>query len=975
MKKAICAFAAIAMTAASFSGLTAAAQQNIIVYEAQVKNGSDIYGKAEKVTFNSAVLDFSTGAIGIVNPLREEQTGQTAYALPPNGESFKFSYIVDPNTARVSVAINGEIEASGICARSKNITSVSGSWRGTVDGFEASGGIKTVSAQSAHLIKSNSATAQIRLENPLPYSELSKIKVSSDSGSKIKPIDYVKDDKDLTVYFAESLEAGKKYTINAENVSDIYGTDGSFSVSFTAQSGSSVKSGSDLKLSDDTARAWGFERRIDWHEETNLSKDNGWTIDKTVIGADNSQAFFERLYAMELSENPKTQGSFSLRWDNHPYYSTLATEAVESDWTGANMFNIWMYSQEATGEEVNILIYSDNPETTWLDGYTYPIKIDWQGEKRFSIPLEDFKRFENPTGFNNVSAVHFTTKIFGNEPNPYTVLYLDDMSVTYSPEYPITPHPSARTEDEKANRALPFNEDKLNHSYPEVKTDSPAPFEYQAYYKAERALLGYYPKYEPGQVSFDVSGKAYIRTDGAHIQYLEDGKWQVVDLLPIIKKAVPYGAEKLYDVGYNDSVIRFDTDGWAYVLVNVDACSYLLWSTDGMKTWQIEKINISNSVSGGQSTARFEHIDGGNLEVMSRPPIILLNTPSWGSDRGGYMVVLTKNQSGGLSYKKIKYADRAITTAAHTGDGSFVVSRGNEAYVIYGVDGFSDKANGIESYLDYQKKNTDLRDKIPTDDKAINMSYVRGGQTLYYKNGVPAFIRRVNLTDGTLSESVFVGFGGVEDDDHNWPGISLDKEGYIHIIMNGHHDPVCYRMSKNPLDITSWTDIEQIGTFNSYGAVMTDNNSDVHIMTRDASRGYRFDTSVVTKESSGEWSKSYILKRTAPYYNVARQKWAYNPVTDEIFVFYFAQSNYFEVFKDEYDGVLFTWPNEERSMRMSTLNGGYNTIPVGTDKTRNPGDHYCRWELPDAATGREGVLVKSGDGAKTFTLVKTSDCK
>ena len=730
-----------------------------------------------------------------------------------------------------------------------------------------------------------------------------------------------------------------------------------------------------MALSEDVARAWSFERRIDWHEETNLTKDNGWLIEKTVIGNDDFSDFYKRIYAMQLSDKYKSEGEYSLKWYNHPFYSTVATDVTERDWTGANIFNIWIYSEKATGEIVNVLIYSDNPETPWADGYTYPIKIDWQGEREISIPLENFYRFENPAGFNNVSKIYFTTKIFGGEPNPYTVLYLDNMRLTYSDQYPITPHPSSRAKTENAHRALYFDEERMNHEYPEVSENASSPFDYRAYYKAERALFGYYPKYNPGVASFDINGKMYIRGDGTHIQYLENGRWKVIDILPAVKKVIPSWSEKIYDVGYEDPVIRFDNDGWAYVLVNVDACTILCWSSDGMKSWNANPINISGSVSGGQTTARFEHIDGGNLEAAKRPPLILLNTPTWSSDRGGYMIVPSKTSGGGLTFMKIKYADKAITTAAHTGDGNFVVSNGNEAYVVYGIPGFSDSKNGITSYLDYQKSNPDILEKIPENHEATGMTYVRDGQTLLFKNGIPTFVRKIDLTDGSLSEPVFTGFGGVEDDEHNWPGISIDNNGYLHIIMNGHHDPVCYTKSEKPFDITKWSDIEMVGTYNSYGAMLIDNYNGVHIITRDASRGYRFDTSVATKDSSGMWQKSYIIKRTAPYYEVARQRMSYNPATNEFFVFYYAQSNYFEVFKDEYDGVLFTWPNEERSMRMSTLNGGYNIIPSGTDKTNEAGRHYCKWELDDAAIGREGVLVKSSDGAKTFTLVKTSDCK
>ena len=677
-------------------------------------------------------------------------------------------------------------------------------------------------------------------------------------------------------------------------------------------------------------------------------------------------AFYNRLYAMPVTSEHHIEGGYALKWDNHPYYSTVATEVVEKDWTGANMFNIWMYSEEATGETVNILIYSDNPKTPWKDGYTYPVKIDWTGETQLSIPLGDFKRFENPTGFDNVSAVYFTTKIFNGEPNPYTTLYLDNMSITYSEEYPITPAPSARTEKENQHRAAAFNAERMNHNYPEVSAQASTPFKYEAYFKTERALYGYYPKYNPGVASFDKDGRTYIRGDGTHIQYLENGKWQVIDIAPVVKNVLPDGGN-FYDVGYEDPVIRFDNDGWVYVLVNVDAQTVLCWSSDGMKTWSAKLLDDI-----GQSTARFEHIDGGNTEAMNRPPVILLHGPDWAADQGGYLVITTKTADGNLEFRTVKYAESCITVAAHTGDGNFVVTRDNTAYVVYGIYNYSTLVNPVE--------------QIPSTHAANDMSYNRDGTTLYYKNGIPTFVRKVNMTDGTLSDPVFVGYGGVENDNHNWPGISIDKDGYLYVIMNGHHDPFCFTWSKNANDISSWNDISQVGTFNSYGAMLIGNDNKIRVITRDASRGYRFDTSVETgtKEKYFDWSslkyktrynfeKSYVAQRVSPYYEVARQRMSYNPTDGAFYIHYYSQSDYFEVFGDEYQSGLFTWPNEERCMYMTTINGGYGVIPEGAEKT--DGARKCFWEIKDAELGREGVLVKSTDGANTFKPVETSDCK
>ena len=928
-----------------------------LVYEAVVKQGTDVYGVpgSQERKFGHARLDFQNGSIGVSTLPSAESNGTTAYALVPNGKEFLFSYIVDPSTGKLSLAVNGEIEATGICTDLKGTTSINEKW---YTGWKQEGpalqnaGVVKPAAQSAEIAECDTASVKIKLVRPIQYADIAKLGIYTSSGTKITVSDYTKDNNVITLKTAVLLSSGTQYTVKGTNIPDIYGGTSNISVTFTPQKSGVLTKGKDVTPSKNVARAWGFERRIDWHEESELTKNNGWRISQAVIGYDDDTDFYKRLYAMKLSKEYVKEGKYSLKWDNHPYYPTLATEIAEKDWTGANMFNMRIYSEKATNEVVTLLIYSDNPNTPWKDGYTYPIKIDWEGEKEISIPLNKFNKFENPAGFDNVSGIYFTTKIYNGSPSPDTVLYLDDINVTYSPDYPITPSPAARVVPENTHRGMPYDASRLNHGGDEVKKDAATPYEYVAYNKTERALYGYNPQYMPGVASFDKDGKIYIRADGTHIQYLdENNKWKVVELDSYVKKYL-----RVWDGGSPDEpVIRFDNDGWAYVLVTTDSGSILCWSSDGMKTWKTHQLPEAYTF------ARFEHIEGNNTDAMNRPPLIMNHSQSSSYGAAGILTIPTKTNNGNLSFKTVKYADVCMNTAVHTGDGNCIISSGDTAYVVYGIYNYSSLSNPVE--------------KIPSNHPALSMQYDRSGTALYFKNGVPAFVRKINLTDGSVSDPVFVGFGGVANDDHNWPGISMDSEGYIHVIMNGHHDPACYTKSAKPNDISSWSDIEQIGTFNSYGSILIDKNDEIHIMTRDASRGYRFDISVTSKAKGGSWTKSYVIKRTAPYYEVARQRMSYNPLTNDIYIHYYSQSDYFEVFKDEYDGIVFTWPNEERTMLITPdTDGALGVLPRGTDRLDGSLKHKRFFELTDAGNGREGVLVKSTDRGKTFKMLKTSDC-
>lgn len=944
----------------------AAETTKTLVYEATIAHGTSVYGisgKQERTFGDYAQFDFANGTLSVSSTTENVENGTTSYALPPNGDKFKFAYIVDPSTGKLSLAVNGEICAEGTVESLKGKTAINETWKQkwTTENPTVleDAGIVTPAEQSVKADACDLSLIRIRLTRPIQYADIAKLGMYDEAGNKVEIVDYTKNNDLITLKPAKLFTANARYTIKGEDVPDIYGGSADIEFAFRPTAGGTAAAGKDVTPSEDTEKAWGFERRIDWHEESNLTQDNEWTASQMFIGED----FYSRIYALELSDKHVNEGEYSLKWDNHPYYSTVATECVEKDWTGANTFNMWMYSEKATNETVTVLIYSDNPKTPWKDGYTYPIKIDWTGEKEISIPLSDFNTLESPTGFNNVSGIYFTTKIYNGEPNPNTVLYLDDISVTYSSEYPITPNPSPRTVALNNHRGMPFDDSRLNHGETEVTTDPGTPYTYENYYKTERALYGYNPQYRPGVASFDKDGKIYIKADGTHIQYLgDDGKWKVVDLEPYMK-----GEGRIWDSNTDEPVVRFDNDGWAYVLVTTENGSYLLWSKDGMQTWEKYKFTEANTFC-----TRFEHIEGNNTAAMNKPPLILGHDQTSSGVQGpGKLIIPTKTADGGLEFKYVQYADSCINTAAHTGDGNFVISSKDTAYVVY----------GIYKYEEYKTQQGENLKEIVPDNHGITKSYVNStGTTKNYSDGVPTFIRSVNLTDGTLSDPKFLGFGGTADDDHNWPGISMDSDGYIHVIMNGHHDPIAYVKSKKANSIDSWGDIDYIGISSkqgeseqhSYGALLIDADDTIHIMTRNASRGYRFDTSITRKEKKTfsileKWETNYILKRKDPFYEVARQRMSYNPTTKELYVHYYSQSNYFEVYGDEYQSVLFTWPNEERTMYMTTS----GKIPSGTLKISGSTKQF--FSLSDAGAGREGVLVKSTDGGKTFKMVKTSD--
>ncbi len=47
-------------------------------------------------------------------------------------------------------------------------------------------------------------------------------------------------------------------------------------------------------------------------------------------------------------------------------------------------------------------------------------------------------------------------------------------------------------------------------------------------------------------------------------------------------------------------------------------------------------------------------------------------------------------------------------------------------------------------------------------------------------------------------------------DNHNWGAITVDGKGYLHVVINGHHNPAAYSRTVRPLDISEWTPTQYV---------------------------------------------------------------------------------------------------------------------------------------------------------------------
>ena len=141
-----------------------------------------------------------------------------------------------------------------------------------------------------------------------------------------------------------------------------------------------------------------------------------------------------RYGGVSLSNKYVKSGRYSGRWADHHFWPTIMTESVPADWTAYNTLSFWIYSEEPTGETITVAALSNIEKEMEYGDYSAnslysQIEIDFTGWKKFELPLETFQKIGNPQGFGKVEGLYFYTKALHHDPNPYTVIYLDDIKL------------------------------------------------------------------------------------------------------------------------------------------------------------------------------------------------------------------------------------------------------------------------------------------------------------------------------------------------------------------------------------------------------------------------------------------------------------------------------------------------------------------------------------------------------------------
>ncbi len=285
-------------------------------------------------------------------------------------------------------------------------------------------------------------------------------------------------------------------------------------------------------------------------------------------------------------------------------------------------------------------------------------------------------------------------------------------------------------------------------------------------YQHENEQFGYLPNYPvESQPYFDLQNRPWVITSRG-IETLRDGKWTATALAGAVKSSAARPGRKV--PGLASSKVAFDRDGDAYLLAATGGRPTLLHSADGGKTFSACEIPCKD---GRRPALDFEDFTGHN--TPDGPPPILAYTLTASDPQRIWRRIhdlelyLPKKADGRISIgNPVRLTGLCIGLASHSGIPSGVVSRGTKVHVVWA-------------------EATDPETKAP---------------------GVPTYVATYDRATNQLGKPALIGYGPPANDIHNSPSITMDSQGYLHVVVGTHGRPFLYARSLKPNDAQAgWT--------------------------------------------------------------------------------------------------------------------------------------------------------------------------
>jgi len=296
-------------------------------------------------------------------------------------------------------------------------------------------------------------------------------------------------------------------------------------------------------------------------------------------------------------------------------------------------------------------------------------------------------------------------------------------------------------------------------------------------YRHENEQFGSAPEYPvTNQVYFDHNNSPVVTSVASVVPY-RDGAWHETNLETL-----------------RSTKVAFDPENDLYLLQMQGGTPALAHSRDGGATFNSYPIP-------GSANMDLEQFSGHN-SPEGPPPFIRCTLTEkdpnhiWRRVNALDLFLPEKHADGTITIgEPVRVSEKCIGLSSHSGIPSSIVSRGNKVHVVWA-------------------EATDPAETVP---------------------GVPTFVATYDRSTNTLSQPALVGYGPPANDVHNTPSITMDSQGYLHVLVGTHGRTFLYVRSQAPNDASSgWTDPEPLGPGlrQTYVGFVCDQNDTLHVVFR-----------------------------------------------------------------------------------------------------------------------------------------------
>jgi len=307
-------------------------------------------------------------------------------------------------------------------------------------------------------------------------------------------------------------------------------------------------------------------------------------------------------------------------------------------------------------------------------------------------------------------------------------------------------------------------------------------------YEHENAQFGYLPRYPlDNQVYFDLDNRPFVvASDGVFA--MRDDIWAKTTMARRadnnkIISIQPLGTKIAFD--QDNDVYLLGRDGGTTLLFHSDNDGEMFtgWPVPGSGNFDIEQFSGHNLVSTPPPLARFHQ--------TSRDPKLI-----WRRINDLHLILPSKRPDGSIVMgEPIAVSRQCIGLSAHSGIPSTIVSRADKVHIAWG-------------------EATPPQEDTP---------------------GVPTYVATYDRSNRRLGPPELVGYGPPANDIHNSPCMTMDKDGYLHVLVGTHGRTFRYARSLSSNSANGgWTGAEDVGPGlrQTYVGMVCDRDDTLHLVFR-----------------------------------------------------------------------------------------------------------------------------------------------